>query len=157
MDKKTTSIAAWVTGAALAGVALPLAAMAVAWMLFDASDVRPGGLAYYLGVPASIRHATGTFDECRPARFRWKGQDGLSAPFAAVNYGSRLEPAEAIRKHIAALAPLACRWDAVRVDAEGSHHADGMLCAHPDVMEAEIGVEGTGVCREISIGFILND
>jgi hypothetical protein len=148
-----------VTGIALACLALPVGAMLVGGMLFDVSDARPGSLGYYLGVPSSIRSASATFDECRPARFRWKGRDGEGVPFVTMHYGSRLEPAEAIRRHTEALSPLACRSASTGTGAtEGALMGGRLLhCLHADVLEADIHVEHAGPCREVSIGFVLND
>lgn len=152
-----TRTAAWVTGIALVCLALPGAGVLGAWMLFDVSDARPGWPEYYLGVPGSIRSTTGTFDECRPARFRWKGRDGEGVPFVVMNYASRLETGEALRLHTAALSPLACRTY-LAGGSEGATTADRQLrCDHADVLEADIHVEEAGPCREISIGFVLND
>ncbi|RZJ58909.1 MAG: hypothetical protein EON49_12925 [Acidovorax sp.] len=156
-DSMTSRTAAWVTGAVLVCLALPAAALLAAWMLFDVSDARPGWPAYYLGVPASIRSATGTLEECRPARFRWKGRDGLGVPFVVMVYGSRLEPEQALARHAASLRPLACRLDTDRAAVSGAPNVLPLRCEHPDVAEADIQVEGAGPCREVSVGFVLND
>jgi len=157
MDDMKTNTAAWATGLLVACLALPMAAVLGAWSLFDVSDARPGGLAYYLGVPAGIRDVTGTFGECRPARFRWKGRDGLSAPFVVMHYGSQLPPDEALERHAAALTPLACQKDGERAATDSSPHTRPLRCAHPDVLAADIHVETAGPCREVSLAFTLND
>ena len=156
MNDPTPKLPGWVKGLVLACLILPTTALLGLWMLFEASDVRPGWPLYYIGVPENIRDATPTFAECRPARFRWKGRDGEGVPYVAMDYGSYMDPDVALLKHAAAMAPLACRGDRAQVSGTGTHFRH-MRCKHPDVWSADISMEARGPCREVRIGFVLND
>jgi len=146
----------WVKGLVLAGLILPPTALLGLWMLFEVGDVRPGWPLYYIGVPESIRDATPTFAECRPARFHRKGRDGEGVPYVAMDYGSYMNPDVALLKHAAAMAPLACSGDRAQVSGAGTHFRN-MRCEHADVWSADISVEERGPCREVRVGFVLND
>ena len=156
MNDQIPKLPAWVKGLVLAGLILPPTALLGLWMLFEVGDVRPGWPLYYIGVPQSIRDATPTFAECRPARFHWKGRDGEGVPYVAMDYGSYMNPDVALLKHTAAMAPLACSGDRAQVSSAGTHFRH-MRCEHADVWSADISVEERGPCREVRIGFVLND
>ena len=156
MDDPTPNPPAWVKRLVLASLILPPTAILCLWTLFEVSDVRPEWPLYYIGVPESVRDATPTFAECRPARFRWKGRDGEGVPYVAMDYGSYMDPDVALLKHTAAMAPLACRGEPAQVSGAGTHFRN-MRCEHPDVWSAEISVEGGGPCREVTVSFVLND
>lgn len=152
----TRRVTAVVVGTLLGTVVLAGAFIATMALLFEASDIRRGSLAYYLGVPASIRAASQPVEECRPAVFRWRGRDGLSAPFIALQYGSRAAPETIRQSHVTVWKALACQQTVSTPPGANPTHA-GVLCQHPDVLSADVLVTAhSDGCHEVAIEFTEN-
>lgn len=136
---------------------LPLAAAVAlnvgAWTLFEASNVRKGSVAYFFGVPTSIKQLP-IIQECTAPIYRWQGRDGESSPFVVVSYSSRAPAREIVKVYDTSLKQAACNLTQTRT--RGRQQVSAFKCDGTEFSSADLLVGDESPCASVELGFIQN-
>ncbi|MBI1906523.1 MAG: hypothetical protein HYS20_09860 [Rhodocyclales bacterium] len=123
--------------------------------LFEAENVQRGSIAYYLGLPPSVRSIPLT-EECQAPVYRWRGRDGESSPYISTTYSSRSTAQYILAFYKTALAKLSCSPETT---TSASFTDKGLIqfnCRRPDILSISVWVGGESPCRTVTLDIIEN-
>lgn len=135
----------------LSGVAVVL----YRFHLFEAENVQRGSIAYYLGLPSSVRSIP-IKEECQIPVYRWRGRNGESSPYISANYGSNSSSQSIIDFYKTALANLSCAPIASLPKSFVDKRLVQFNCLGPDILLIDVWVANEPSCRSVTLDIIEN-
>lgn len=151
MSNRLFKIAAGIGLVVLAGIA----AVLYGFHLFEAENVERGSLAYYIGLPGSVRSIP-LAEECQAPVYRWRGRDGESSPYISVTYSSRSPSQNIADLYKTALTKLSCSPEAAPPASSADKSLLQFQCRGPDILSVNVWVGNEPSCRSVTLDIIEN-
>lgn len=151
MSNKSYKIAAGIGLVVLAGIAVVL----YGFHLFEAENVQRGSLAYYLGLPASVRSIP-LVEECQAPVYRWRGRDGESSPYISATYRSRSSSQNISDFYKTALTKFSCSPETAPSASSADKSLVQFNCKGPDMLSVNVWVGNEPSCRSVTLDIIEN-
>lgn len=143
--------------AAGVGLIVPVVVTVVLWgfNLFEAENVQRGSIAYYLGLPSSVRSIPLT-EECQAPVYRWRGRNGESSPYISATYSSRNTSQSIFAFYKTALARLSCSPEITSSASSADKSLIQFNCRGPDVLSINVWVGNESSCRTVTLDIMEN-